>query len=87
MNYTKADLERIVMTQLENLNAMNDLLSIMKAQNELIQNANKKLKEEISEFKEKVYNFKKKLYLKYISLWARARCSRYQGVKDARFFH
>lgn len=60
MNYTKADLERIVMTQLENLNAMNDLLSIMKVQNELIQNANKRLKEEISEFKEKVYNFKKK---------------------------
>lgn len=60
LRYTKADLERIVMTQLENLNAMNDLLSIMKVQNELIHNANKKLKEEISEFKEKVYNFKKK---------------------------
>lgn len=57
--YTKADLERIVMTQLENLNAMNDLLCIMKVQNELIQNANKKLKEEISEFKEKVYRLKK----------------------------
>jgi len=42
MKYTKADLERIVFTQLENLNAMNDLLSIMKVQNELIKNANKK---------------------------------------------
>lgn len=31
--YTKADLEQIVMTQLENLNAMHDLLSIMKVQN------------------------------------------------------
>ena len=51
--YTKADLEQIVMTQLENLNAMHDLLSIMKIQNELLHNANKKLKDEITEFKEK----------------------------------
>lgn len=58
--YTKADLERIVYTQLENLNAMNDLLSIMKLQNELLHNANKKLKDEILDFKEKVYNFKRK---------------------------
>jgi hypothetical protein len=53
--YTKADLERIVTVQLENLNAMHDLLSIMKVQNELILNVNKKLKEEISEFKEKQF--------------------------------
>lgn len=51
--YTKANLEQIVMAQLENLNAMNDLLIIMKVQNELLHNANKKLKDEISEFKEK----------------------------------
>lgn len=51
--YTKANLEQKVMTQLENLNAMNDLLSIMKVQNELLHNANKKLKDEISEFIEK----------------------------------
>lgn len=51
--YTKADLEQIVMTQLENLNAMHDLLNIMKVQNELLHNANKKLKDEISEFREK----------------------------------
>lgn len=51
--YTKADLEQIVMTQLENLNAMNDLLSTMKVHNGLLPNANKKLKDEISEFKEK----------------------------------
>ncbi len=55
--YTKADLERIVAVQLENLNAMHDLLSIMKVQNELILNANKKLKDEISEFKEQHYVF------------------------------
>ena len=59
--YTKADLERIVSVQLENLNAMHDLLSIMKVQNELIHNANKKLKDEISEFKQKQYpNVRKK---------------------------
>jgi len=51
--YTKADLEQLVYSQLENLNAMHDLLSIMKHQNELIENANKKLKDEISEFKDK----------------------------------
>lgn len=51
--YTKSDLEQIVYSQLENLNAMHDLLSIMKHQNQLIENANKKLKDEISEFKEK----------------------------------
>ena len=53
--YTKADLEELVSCQLENLNAMRDLLSIMKVQNELLHNTNKKLKEEISEFKEKQF--------------------------------
>ena len=42
--YTKADLEEIVYLQLENLNAMHDLLSIMKHQNELLNNANKNWK-------------------------------------------
>jgi hypothetical protein len=51
--YTKAELEELVFCQLENLNAMHDLLSIMKVQNELLHNVNKKLKDEISEFKEK----------------------------------
>ena len=53
--YTKADLEEIVSTQLENLNAMHDLLSIMKYQNELLECANKKLKDEIDDFKQKMY--------------------------------
>ena len=53
MKYTKADLERIVLTQLENLNAMHDLLGIMKFQNDLIQNINQTLREEIGQFKEK----------------------------------
>ena len=51
--YTKADLEELVYSQLQNLNAMHDLLSIMKHQNDLIESANKKLKDEISEFKNK----------------------------------
>ena len=51
--YTKADLEQIIHTQLQNLDAMHDLLRIMKVQNELIENANKKLRDEISEFKDK----------------------------------
>ncbi len=52
LRYTKEQLEQIVFAQLENLNAMNDLVKIMKLQNELIENTNKKLKDEISEFKE-----------------------------------
>lgn len=50
--YTKADLEAIVYKQLENLNAMHDLLGIMKFQNDLIQNLNQTLKAEIGQFKE-----------------------------------
>ena len=55
IQYTKADLEELVSCQLENLNAMHDLLSIMKVQNELLHNTNKKLKEEIAEFKGKQF--------------------------------
>ncbi len=53
--YTKADLQELVHLQLENLNAMHDLISIMKHQNELLHSANKKLKDEISDFKKKLY--------------------------------
>ena len=53
--YTKSDLENIVYAQLENLNAMHDLLSIMKVQNELLDNANKKLKDGVNDFKQKFY--------------------------------
>lgn len=52
--YTKADLEKIVYTQLDNLNAIHDLLRIMKLQNELIENANKRLKDEVIDFKKRV---------------------------------
>lgn len=53
--YTKADLEEIVFVQLENLNAMHDLLTIMKTQNELLEKANKKLKDQISGTRLKTY--------------------------------
>ena len=58
--YTKADLEQIVFVQLENLNAMHDLLSIMKHQNELLNSVNKKLKDEITDFKQKLYSTQKR---------------------------
>ena len=54
--YTKKDLQNIVLLQLENLNAVHDLLTIIKVQNELMHNSNKKLKEEISEFKKTLYS-------------------------------
>jgi hypothetical protein len=59
--FTKSDIEWIVITQLENINFMDDLLSIMK-HNELLHSTNKKLKDEISEFKEKqhVYSTRKR---------------------------
>ncbi len=50
--YTKAELEEIVYKQLDNLNAMHDLLSILKFQNDLIQNISRTLREEIGQFKE-----------------------------------
>ena len=52
--YTKADLEQIISVQQENINIMSDLLSILKHQNELLNNTNKKLKDEIVYFKEKL---------------------------------
>lgn len=58
--YTKADLEQIVSVQLENLNAMHDLLSIMKHQNELLNSANKKLKDEIKDVEQKLYPTRKR---------------------------
>lgn len=58
--YTKADLEQIVSVQLENLNVMHDLLSIMRHQNELLNSANKKLKDEIIDLRQKLYPTRKR---------------------------
>lgn len=58
--YTKAQLEELVCAQLENLNAMHDLLHIMKVQNGLIANTNKRLEKEMDEFRSKPH-------VKYVS--------------------
>jgi hypothetical protein len=55
MRYTKSDLERIVLVQLENLTAMEELLRLMNAQNELIQKANQKLQSDLQRFNKKHY--------------------------------
>ena len=55
--YTKADLEQIVSKQLENLDAMHDLLAIMKLQNDLIQNINHTLRKEIGQFQKEQINY------------------------------
>jgi len=58
--YTKADLEKVIYAQLENLDAVHDLLRIIKVQNELIENANKKLKDEITDLKKKIIPYEVK---------------------------
>ena len=62
--YTKAQLEEIVLTQYENLNAMHDLLAIMKLQSSLLHQANKKLKAEIDGFEEKHVRYSLKKVVK-----------------------
>ena len=52
--YTKEHLERIVLTQLENLDAMHDYIAIVKKQTELVAQMNKKLERELAEVKDKV---------------------------------
>ena len=56
--YTKAQLEEIVFTQLENLNAFNDLIRIVKIQNELIEKCNRVLTKEIADVKEELKYYK-----------------------------
>ena len=58
-NYTKADLEKIVYTQLENLDAMHDLLKIMKVQNDLLERMNKRLGFGLSGVSDKTVKYSK----------------------------
>ncbi len=51
---TKEHLERIILTQLENLDAMHDYMIIVKKQTELVVQMNKKLERELSTVKDKV---------------------------------
>ncbi len=50
--YTKAQLEKIVYTQHENLEAMHDLLKIMKFQTDLIKNVNEKVSKDMTGIKD-----------------------------------
>ena len=56
LRYSKAHLEELVFTQLENLNAIHDLLRIIKTQNELLQRANEKLTKQLSDHKSTIYS-------------------------------
>lgn len=60
--YTKADLEEMVYLQQENLNAVHDLIGILKYQNNLLEEVNSQLKVEILRFKKalKGKGFKKR---------------------------
>lgn len=53
MNYTKAQLEQIILTQLENLEATGELLRLLRKQNELLHKANEEIEERIYEIKRK----------------------------------
>ncbi len=54
LRYTKEHLEQIVLTQLDNLEAMNDLIASMKKQTELVTKINKKLEDELNGVKDLV---------------------------------
>lgn len=58
--YTKARLEEIVYTQLENLNAIHDLIRIIKEQNTLLHKANRRLEDEMDSLRLKSYNTTKR---------------------------
>ncbi len=52
--YTKADLEELVCLQVENLNAVHDLISILKHQNDLLEQVNGSFKTEVLRFKKAI---------------------------------
>lgn len=52
--YTKADLEELVYLQLENLNAVHDLIGVLKHQNDLLEQVNGSLKAEVLRFKKAI---------------------------------
>jgi hypothetical protein len=59
LRYTKEHLEQIVLTQLDNLEAMGNLLRLIKEQNYLLAQHNDKLKEEIEGTYKKVKSYPK----------------------------
>jgi regulator of replication initiation timing len=49
LNYTKPQLERIIAVQLEHIDALQDLLSLVKEQNTLIAKINERLRRKLSD--------------------------------------
>lgn len=49
LRYTKADLEKLIYTQLENLNVQGEHIDLIKKQNELLVKYNHKLIDELSD--------------------------------------
>lgn len=49
LNYTKPQLERIIAVQLDHIDALQDLLSLVKEQNTLIAKVNERLRRELSD--------------------------------------
>ena len=62
IKYTKSQLEQIVINQLDNLNALQDLIRLLNEQNQLLEKANNKLNVEIDRLEKKhaVYVARKK---------------------------
>lgn len=52
--YTKSDLEKIVSVQSKIIIKMKDLISALKHQNQLLNGANKKIKDVINDFKQNI---------------------------------
>ncbi|SDL97537.1 hypothetical protein [Siphonobacter aquaeclarae] len=49
LNYTKPQLERIIAVQLEHIDSLQDLLSLVKEQNTLIAKVNERLRRKLSD--------------------------------------
>lgn len=52
--YKKADLEELISLQLENLNGVHDLVSIMRYQNDLLEQVNGSFKTEVLRFNQQI---------------------------------
>lgn len=58
-SYTKAELELLLLKQLQNLDALGEQVNLLKKQNELLAKMNHKLIEELSEEKKRIIQYPK----------------------------
>ena len=58
--YTKTDLENIIGVQLQNLEALQELVGLIQQQNTLLEKANQKLAAETSEVKQQLRNYSRR---------------------------